>query len=44
MYRAYESLPVELRRRIAGFTLKHDATYNSGGYVRHGAAAIDDPL
>ncbi|PYS28002.1 MAG: taurine catabolism dioxygenase TauD [Acidobacteria bacterium] len=44
MYRAYDSLPGELRRRIEGFTLKHDATYNSGGYVRHGAAAIDDPL
>src|ERR1700682_777937 len=32
MYRAYESLPDELKRRIAGFSLKHDGTYNSGGY------------
>src|SRR6202047_1183617 len=33
MYRAYESLPAELKHRIAGFQLKHDGTYNSGGYV-----------
>lgn len=44
MYRAYESLPEELRRRVADFSLKHDATYNSGGYVRQGIPAIDDPL
>jgi taurine dioxygenase len=44
MYRAYESLPDELRQRIASFTLKHDATYNSGGYVRQGTVATDDPL
>jgi len=44
MYRAYESLPDALRRRAAGLTLKHDATYNSGGYVRQGAAATDDPV
>src|SRR5262249_29557022 len=34
MYRAYEALPETLRRRVAGLTVKHDATYNSGGYVR----------
>jgi len=44
MYRAYECLPEELKRRIAGFSLKHDATYNSGGYVRLGTAATDDPV
>jgi taurine dioxygenase len=44
MYHAYECLPNELRRQIAGFRLKHDATYNSGGYVRQGTVAIDDPL
>src|SRR3989441_1156227 len=43
MYRAYEGLPDALRRSIATFTLKHDATYNSGGYVRQGTVAIDDP-
>jgi taurine dioxygenase len=25
-------------------SLKHDATYNSGGYVRQGVDAVDDPL
>jgi taurine dioxygenase len=44
MYRAYESLPDALRRRAACLTLKHDATYNSGGYVRQGVAATDDPM
>jgi taurine dioxygenase len=44
MYRAYESLPGKLREAIAKYTLKHDATYNSGGYVRQGTAAVDDPI
>jgi len=44
MYRAYESLPAALRNRIASLTLKHDGTYNSGGYVRQGVTAVDDPL
>jgi len=44
MYRAWDSLPDAIRTRISGLTLKHDATYNSGGYVRQGLAAIDDPL
>ena len=44
MYAAYEGLPAELKRRIAGMNLKHDGTYNSGGYVRQGVEAVDDPL
>jgi alpha-ketoglutarate-dependent taurine dioxygenase len=43
MYRAYESLPASLQSRIARLELKHDATYNSGGYVRQGLSAVDDP-
>jgi taurine dioxygenase len=43
MYRAYESLPEELKQRIATMLLKHDGTYNSGGYVRQGVTAADDP-
>ena len=42
MYAAFEALPAPLRQRISGLTVKHDATYNSGGYVRQGMAAIDD--
>jgi taurine dioxygenase len=44
MYSAYESLPGGLKRRIEGLRLKHDATYNSGGYVRQGTTAVDDPV
>jgi taurine dioxygenase len=43
MVRAYECLPAPLKSRVGGLTLKHDATYNSGGYVRQGATAVDDP-
>ncbi len=44
MYRAYEELPDALRQRVAGLRLKHDGTYNSGGYVREGIVATDDPV
>jgi taurine dioxygenase len=44
MYRAYEELPEALKRRIEGRRLKHDGTYNSGGYVREGINATDDPV
>jgi taurine dioxygenase len=43
MYRAYEALPDSLKRRIAGRRVKHDGTYNSGGYVRQGVTPTDDP-
>jgi taurine dioxygenase len=43
MYRAYDSLSEELKKRIAPLSLKHDGTYNSGGYVRQGVTAADDP-
>ncbi len=44
MYAAYESLPHELKKRIEGLQLKHDGTYNSGGYLRQGSTAVDDPV
>ncbi|MBV8870957.1 MAG: TauD/TfdA family dioxygenase, partial [Acetobacteraceae bacterium] len=44
MYRAYAELPEALRRRVEGRRLKHDGTYNSGGYVRQGVAPTDDPM
>jgi taurine dioxygenase len=43
MYRAHEALPDSLKRRIAGRRVKHDGTYNSGGYVRQGVTPTDDP-
>jgi taurine dioxygenase len=44
MYSAYEAMPPSLKRRIEGLKLKHDGTYNSGGYVRLGIEAVDDPV
>ena len=44
MYAAYEALPAALKERIAGLSLKHDGTYNSGGYLRQGVDAVDDPV
>ncbi len=44
MYAAYDALPRALRGRIAGLRVKHDGTYNSGGYVREGVTPTDDPI
>ena len=44
MYGAYEALSDPLKQSIEGLQLKHDGTYNSGGYVRQGVTAIDDPV
>jgi taurine dioxygenase len=43
MYAVYEALPASLKARIAGLAIKHDGTYNSGGYVRLGVTPTDDP-
>lgn len=43
MYAVYEALPAELKQRVATLQVKHDGTYNSGGYVRQGVAPTDDP-
>src|ERR1700734_2715726 len=43
MYAVYEALPDELKRPIANLKIKHDGTYNSGGYLRQGVTATDDP-
>ena len=44
MYLAYEHLPASLKRRASGLQVKHDGTYNSGGYVRQGLTAVNDPI
>jgi taurine dioxygenase len=44
MYAAYESLPDALKARAATLLVKHDGTYNSGGYVRHGVVPTDNPM
>jgi taurine dioxygenase len=44
MHAALDGMPGDLRARIEGRRIKHDGTYNSGGYVRQGLTATDDPL
>ena len=41
--RVGRSCPAALRQRVAGLRVKHDGTYNSGGYVRQGVTPTDDP-
>jgi taurine dioxygenase len=43
MYAAWETLPADVKQRCAGLRIKHDGTYNSGGYLREGVTATDDP-
>ena len=43
MYAAWDELQAPLRRRVEGLQVKHDATYNSGGYVRQGVTPTGDP-
>jgi taurine dioxygenase len=43
MYAIYEALPVDMKQKIAPLKIKHDGTYNSGGFLRQGVTATDDP-
>jgi taurine dioxygenase len=43
MYAAFEALPERLKDQARGLRVKHDGTYNSGGYVRQGVTPTDDP-
>jgi taurine dioxygenase len=43
MYAGYAVLGETMQRRLAGLKIKHDGTYNSGGYLRAGVTASDDP-
>lgn len=43
MYAIYDALPAKTRRHIADLKIKHDGTYNSGGYLRQGVTPTDDP-
>lgn len=43
MYLAYETLPDELRRQVAGRSCRHDASRNSAGELRRGMREITDP-
>ena len=41
--RVGRSCPAALQRRVEGLRVKHDGTYNSGGYARQGVTPTDDP-
>lgn len=43
MKAALAKMPRELVERIKPLDVKHDGTYDSGGYLRKGAAPSDDP-
>ena len=40
---AYEDMPPALKKRVATLQVKHDGTYNAGGFLRSGLKATDDP-
>jgi taurine dioxygenase len=44
MQTACDALPAELLGKIKGRRIKHDGTYNSGGYLRKGVTPTDDPM
>jgi len=43
MQAAWAALPATLKAKIKGRRIKHDGTFNSGGYVRQGVTPTDDP-
>lgn len=43
MAAVWHGLPEDLRAAVRGRSIKHDGTYNSGGFVRRGVTPSDDP-
>ncbi|MCY4591044.1 MAG: TauD/TfdA family dioxygenase [Alphaproteobacteria bacterium] len=43
MAAAHDDLPGELREQIADLSIKHDGTFNSGGYLRQGVREDTNP-
>ncbi|HEU0061332.1 MAG TPA: TauD/TfdA family dioxygenase [Hyphomicrobiaceae bacterium] len=43
MQAAWAALPEALKEQLRGRRIKHDGTYNSGGFLRQGVEATDDP-
>ena len=43
MQAAWSTLPDGLKAKVRGRRIKHDGTYNSGGYLRKGVTPTDDP-
>jgi len=43
MQAVWASLPESLKTKLRNLRIKHDGTYNSGGFVRQGVTPTDDP-
>jgi taurine dioxygenase len=43
MQAVWRDLPATLKAKLATRRIKHDGTFNSGGYVRQGVTPTDDP-
>jgi taurine dioxygenase len=43
MQAAWSTLPEALKTKVRGKRIKHDGTYNSGGFLRKGVTPTDDP-
>lgn len=43
MRAVWQALPERLKVQVISRRIKHDGTFNSGGYVRQGVTATDDP-
>ena len=43
MQAAWTTLPAALKAKVGDRRIKHDGTYNSGGYLRKGVTPSDDP-
>ena len=43
MQAAWATLPAALKAKVRDRRIKHDGTYNSGGYLRKGVTPSDDP-
>ena len=43
MEAAWTALPAALKAKLKDRRIKHDGTYNSGGYLRQGVTPTDDP-
>src|SRR4051812_31026764 len=43
MQAAWAAMPARLQARVRGRRIKHDGTFNSGGYIRQGVTPTDDP-
>ena len=43
MQAVWQALPASLKMKVGTRRIKHDGTFNSGGYVRQGVTPTDDP-